>query len=141
MGEPVPVRMEQGAVEAAYLVSSRCNRVIAALADHLFPSSRTQAIARALLLAPKEHELHIYSSSEFVANTLNLALKERADNSEATTKQPKSFDPANLEKFSHASLIKRIMYAVQTREREKCDVLFGHYEGKGMRGFFKEAKG
>lgn len=76
-----------------------------------------------------------------MANTLNLALKERADNDEATTKHPKDFNAANLNKYSHAPLIKRIMYAVQTREREKCDVLFGHYEGKEMRGFFKEAKG
>lgn len=83
--------------------------------------------------------MHIFSNSELCVNTLKLCLKEREDHDEQTTMYPKFFSASNTESYSHDNLIRRILYAVQGRERELGYVFF-HYDPDDTADFTREAE-
>ena len=83
-----------------------------------------QAVARAIQVAPRDYCLYIYTANELVANTLELALLQRSKHDEETTTLPRPFNKCWTNQYSYDGLIRRIMQAVQTREREYCYVTF-----------------
>lgn len=132
LSELLPKDLDQNETCASYWVSSH-HRIHQPTSGCMLTTTLpplAQAIARVLKVVPRDYDLFISTHNELVANTLQLCMLEREKHGEATTTLPRGLTTRYTKDCSYTLLIRRILQAVQSREREHCNVYFVNAGGK-----------